>query len=135
MGGRCRIFFASFSLQESNFHLLFTQRAYLRQYGELLEKHYRRTVLNHLPKEAWKKLDEPEMVDTPDLEEFVFCRVTETVQIDVTDEVKALNEDLNDDDEDDFADNVQEHREGAYLIVMYKKIRDLVVEGKVELLM
>lgn len=109
------------------------QRLYLRQYGELLEKHYRRTVLNHLPKEAWKKLDEPEMIDSPDLEQFVFCRVVETVQIDVRGELSALNEDL--DNEDEFGDNIQEHAAGSYLIVMYKQIRDLVLDGKVELLM
>lgn len=110
------------------------QRLYLRQYGELLEKHYRRTVLNHLPKEAWKKLDEPEMIDSPDLEQFVFCRVVETVQIDVRGELSSLNEDL-DNDEDEFGDNIQEHAAGSYLIVMYKQIRDLVLDGKVELLM
>lgn len=110
------------------------ETSYLRQYGELLEKHYRRTVLNHLPKEAWKKLDEPEMIDSPDLEQFVFCRVIETVQIDVTGEPNVLNEDLANDD-DDPGDNIQEHAEGSYLIVMYKQIRDLVLEGKVELLM
>mmetsp|Transcript_14774 Transcript_14774/g.32105 ORF Transcript_14774/g.32105 Transcript_14774/m.32105 type:complete len:323 (+) Transcript_14774:148-1116(+) len=110
------------------------ERSYLRQYGELLEKHYRRTVLNHLPKEAWKKLDEPEMIDSPDLEQFIFCRVIETVQIDVTGEPNALNEDLANDD-DDFGDNIQEHAAGSFLIVMYKQVRDLVLEGKVELLM
>ena len=115
-----------------------SQRSYLRQYGELLEKHYRRTVLDHLPKEAWKKLDEPDMIDSPDLEQFVFCRVVDTVSIDVSGESKVLNRDLDeeDDDEDDnFGDNIQEHAAGSYLIVMYKQIRDLVLEGKVELLM
>lgn len=113
------------------------ETSYLRQYGELLEKHYRRTVLNHLPKEAWKKLDEPEMIDSPDLEKFVFCRVLETVQIDVASEPNTLNEDMadDDDDEDDFGENVQEHQAGSYLIVMYKKVMELVLEGKVELLM
>lgn len=110
------------------------ESTYLRQYGELLEKHYRRTILDHLPKEAWKKLDEPEMIDSPDLEQFVFCHVIETVSIDVSGEPSALNEDLAN-DEDDYGDNIQEHAAGSYLIVMYKQIRDLVLEGKVELLM
>ncbi|KAL7546770.1 hypothetical protein ACHAWF_010104 [Thalassiosira exigua] len=112
------------------------EKSYLRQYGELLEKHLRRTVLNQLPKEAWKKLDEPEMIDSPDLEQFVFCRVLETVNIDVTSEPNVLNDDQGDDEnEDDFGDNLQEHQVGSCLVVMYKKIMDLVLEGKVELLM
>ncbi|KAL7531446.1 hypothetical protein ACHAXR_004046 [Thalassiosira sp. AJA248-18] len=112
------------------------ETSYLRQYGELLEKHYRRTVLNHLPKENWKKLDDKEMIDSPDLEQFVFCRVLETVQIDVTGAPNTLNDDMaNDEDEDDFGDNVQEQQAGSYLIVMYRTVRDLVLEGKVELLM
>ena len=73
------------------------------------------------------------MIDSPDLEQFVFCRVVETVQIDVRGELSALNEDL--DNEDEFGDNIQEHAAGSYLIVMYKQIRDLVLDGKVELLM
>lgn len=104
---------------------------YLRQYGELVEKHYRRTVLNHLPKEAWKKLDEPEMIDSPNLEEFVFCRVLERIQIDIREE--NLGED--EDGGGDMIDTIQEHEAGAVLIVMYKSIRELVLDGKVELLM
>jgi len=108
--------------------------SYLRQYGELLEKHYRRTVLNHLPKEHWRKLDEPEMIDSPDLESFVFCRVLEAVAIDVSGE-SHLNEDLDDDDEGDVGEEVQRHEAGACLIVMYKTIRQYVLEGKIELLL
>jgi GINS complex subunit 4 len=104
---------------------------YLRQYGELVEKHYRRTVLNHLPKEAWKKLDEPEMIDSPNLEEFVFCRVLERIQIDIRED--NLGED--EDGGGDMIDTIQEHEAGAVLIVMYKSIRELVFDGKVELLM
>lgn len=76
------------------------------------------------------------MIDTPDLEQFVFCRVIETVQIDVRGELGVLNEDLvnNDDDDDNYGENIQEHAAGSYLIVMYKQIRDLVLNGKVELL-
>ena len=95
-----------------------------------MEKHYRRTVLNHLPKEAWKILDEPEMIDSPNLEEFVFCRVLEPIQIDISGD---NNED--DDGGDELIDTIQEHAEGACLIVMYKSIREFVLNGKVELLM
>jgi hypothetical protein len=76
------------------------------------------------------------MIDTPDLEQFVFCRVVETVQIDVRGELGVLNEDLvnDDDDDDNYGENIQEHAAGSYLIVMYRQIRDLVLDGKVELL-
>ena len=123
-------YLASFNL----IRFLSSQRSYLRQYGELLEKHFRITVLNHLPKDAWKKLDEPEMIDSPDLDQFVFCRVVETVQIDVRGELSVLNEDFTN-DEDEFGDNIQEHAAGSCLIVMYKQVRDLVLDGKIELLL
>eukprot|EP00581_Thalassiosira_minuscula_P017766 CAMPEP_0183722092 /NCGR_PEP_ID=MMETSP0737-20130205/14158_1 /TAXON_ID=385413 /ORGANISM="Thalassiosira miniscula, Strain CCMP1093" /LENGTH=370 /DNA_ID=CAMNT_0025952193 /DNA_START=107 /DNA_END=1220 /DNA_ORIENTATION=+ len=115
---------------------------YLRQYGELLEKHYQRTVLSHLPKEAYKKLDDPEMIDTPDLERFVFCRVLETCQMDVSGKdgaIQVLNADLEEEEEEEEeefgGENVQEQQAGSYLICMYKTIRELVLDGKVELLM
>ena len=59
------------------------------------------------------------MMDSPNLEQFVFCCVVETVQIDVREKLGALNEDLgNNDDDNNFGDNVQEHAVGSYLIVM-----------------
>ena len=109
--------------------------SYLRQYGELLEKHYERTVLNHMPAKPWKKLDDPEMIDSPDLEQFVFCRALEPIEIDVSSQPNALNDGEDDADDDDYGNNLQAHPEGACLIVMYEKVKDLVVEGKVELLM
>ena len=109
--------------------------AYLRQYGELIEKNYQRTVLNHMPAEGWKKLDDPEMIDSPDLEQFVFCRALEPIEIDVSGEPNVLNEAEEEDDEDDYGDNLQAHPAGAFLIVMYKKVRELITEGKVQLLM
>lgn len=108
---------------------------YLKQYGELLEKHYRRTVLSHLPKQQWRKLDDEDMIDSPDLEAFVFCRVLEGVEIDASGESSVLNEDLDNDDEEDAANGIQRHEEGACLIAMYKTIRQHVLDGKIELLM
>lgn len=86
-------------------------------------------MLDHLPKDAWKKLDEPEMIDSPDLDEFIFCQVLETVEID--------NRDLQADQEDDEVggDSIQEHQAGACLIARYSVIKDLVSEGKIELIM
>lgn len=103
------------------------QVSYLKQYGELTEKHLKRTVLDHLPKDAWKKLDEPEMIDSPNLDAFVFCKCLETVEINNYDP-------LGDDDEDE-EDGIQEHKAGACLIARYSAIRELVQEGKIEMLM
>lgn len=98
---------------------------YLKSYGELLEKHFKRTVLDHMPKDAWKKLDDPGMIDSPDLNKFVFCRVLdESVEIDNT---------LEGEEKDDM--NIQEHQQGACLIVRYGAIKSLLSEEKVELLM
>ncbi len=116
---------------------------YLKNYGELLEKYHRRTVLNHLPKEAYRKLDEPEMIDAPDLEQFVFCRVLETVQIDVRSQTNGngklgvLGEEDEEEEryEDEDLDGIQEHEPGSCLIVMYKVVRDLILEGKIELML
>ena len=36
-----------------------------------------RSVTDHLPKEAWKKLDDPEMIDRPNLDTYVFCKVVD----------------------------------------------------------
>mmetsp|Transcript_7941 Transcript_7941/g.11416 ORF Transcript_7941/g.11416 Transcript_7941/m.11416 type:complete len:353 (-) Transcript_7941:87-1145(-) len=108
--------------------------SYLKQYGELLERHLRRTVLDHFPKEAWKKLDEPEMIDSPDLDEFVFCKVLETVEIDNRDSQAATQTNENNDD-DLGEDSIQEHSQGACLIARYSAIQELVHQGKIELLM
>lgn len=88
---------------------------HLQQYGELLERHLKRTVLDHLPKDAWKKLDEEEMIDSPNLQQFVFCKILEKVEIDM--------------------DGIQEHEAGACLIARYDAIRELVLEGKIEMLL
>ena len=75
------------------------------------------------------------MINSPNLKQFVFCRVIETVQIYFRCKLGALNKDLkNNDKKGNFGDNVQEHAVGSYLTVMYKQIRELVLEGKVELL-
>ena len=108
-----------------------SQTNYLQQYSALLRKHHHRTVLQHLPKEAWKKLDEPEMIDGPNLERFVFCRVLEPIVIDLR---RENNNDENN-EEEDLIDSIQEHGEGACLIVMYETVREFVLDGKVELLM
>jgi hypothetical protein len=70
------------------------------------------------------------MIDSPNLEEFVFCRVLEPIQIDVSGDTTG-----DDDEGEDLIDTIQEHGAGSCLIVMYKSIREFVLDGKVELLM
>lgn len=77
----------------------------------MVEKHLRRTVLDHFPQDVWKKLDEPDMIDEPDLETYVFIRTKDNVEID---EVAA--------------------EAGSSYIVQYDRVRDLFRKGKVELL-
>mmetsp|Transcript_12094 Transcript_12094/g.26879 ORF Transcript_12094/g.26879 Transcript_12094/m.26879 type:complete len:346 (+) Transcript_12094:82-1119(+) len=111
--------------------------AYLKQYGGLAERHLQRTVLNSLPKEAWRKLNEPDMIDTPDLDAYVFCKVLETVEIDssVGDKKKSGSGiDDDDDDDDDMGGSIQEHAAGSFLIARYAAIRGQVLEGKLALL-
>lgn len=79
-----------------------------------------RTVLDHLPQEAWKKLDEPDMVEEPDWDRFVFCRVVaEQVEIGTT----TMDEDA------------AEHTAGSCLIARYGSIQQHVLEGSIQLLM
>lgn len=106
--------------------------SYLRQYGELFEKHMRRSVTDLLPKDAWKKLDDPEMVDRPDLDVYVFCIVLEDVQIDNR---KGITIDDNGEDDDEGAIQVQYYKVGSTLFLRYAVIQDFVQDGKVELLM
>lgn len=107
---------------------------YLKNYGELLEHHMRKSVLNHLPKGGnWDTLDEPNMIDAPNLDTYVFCRILETVELDNHKDLNLANQDDDDDDDDD--DRIQEHPSGSYLFVRYAVIRDEVLAGKAQLLL
>lgn len=92
---------------------------FLKGYGQLLESHLRKTVLDHIAKDAYKNLDEPEMIDSPDLDQYVFVKVKETAEIDSGTEDEPMP---------------QQHPAGTTLITRYSKIRDLFAQGKVELL-
>lgn len=78
----------------------------------------RRTVLDHFPQDVFKQLDEPDMIDEPDLDTYVFIRCMEDVLIDNAN--------------DKSPPEMQE--KGSVLIVRYSRIRDLFLEHKVELL-
>ena len=93
-----------------------------------------RSVTNHFAKEAWKKLDEPEMIDRPNLDTYVFCRVLEPVQINNLKDFD-VGQTVDEDDGDDDLDHIQDYQPGSTLFLRYAVIRDFVLEGKVELLM
>lgn len=80
----------------------------------------RRTVLDHIAKVAFRNLDEPEMVDSPDLDQYVFVKVKEKAVIDTGTE------------DDSFP---EEHQAGKTLITRYSVVRDSFAQGKVELLL
>ena len=92
---------------------------FLRGYKELIEGHFRRTVLDHFPQDAWKKLDEPDMIDRPDLGTYVFVRIKESV------EINSGTEDVPD---------IQRHEAGTCLIVRYHRIQHLLRQGQLELM-
>ena len=89
----------------------------MKEYGAAVERHFEITVTNHFPQECWKKLDSPEMIDEPDLDKFVFLRCLEDIVV----------------DNDENGDS-QAHAAGACLIVRYRRVRDLCLQGKVELM-
>ena len=101
------------------------ERSYLNEYGRLMERHFQRTVLQHLPK-SFRAFDKEEMIDRPDLDEYVFCHVLETVTI------ETGNSTADYDDEEESSSH--EHDAGTSLIVRYRVIKDYVDEGKVVLL-
>jgi hypothetical protein len=103
-----------------NYFVVSNQVSFLKQYNATLKDHLRRTVLDHFPQDVWKQLDAEDMIDEPDMNTYVFIKAKEYVTIDNGTED---NPDL------------QAHEEGACLIVRYSRIRDLLLEEKVELLM
>ena len=78
----------------------------------MMEQHLRRMVLDHFPQDVWKKLDEPYMIDEPDLETYCFVRTRDEILMDGEMEYTP-------------ADSI--------LIVQYHRIRDFLKENKVEL--
>ena len=97
-----------------------------------------RSVTDHITKDAWKKLDEPEMIERPNLDSYVFCRV-------IVDKVTLNNQlgmeltsgaEVDEEDEDGGGDMMEEtFPDGSQIFVRYAVIRQLLLEGKVELLM
>lgn len=108
-----------------------TEVAYLKGYGELFEAHMRRSVTNHIPKEAWQSLDADEMIERPDLDSYVFAKNVseETVEID---RYYGLNMQEEEEEEDGRYFPCEP---GGKIFVRYRCIRGLISEHKVQLLM
>mmetsp|Transcript_56114 Transcript_56114/g.63505 ORF Transcript_56114/g.63505 Transcript_56114/m.63505 type:complete len:292 (-) Transcript_56114:114-989(-) len=84
---------------------------YLMAYGKMLEHHLESTVLNTIP-EAWKALDDPDMIDQPDYEGHHFWLVKDTIV-----------------DKDEI-----DHEAGSCLVAKYLDMKENMNENKVELL-
>lgn len=104
--------------------------AYLKGYGELFEAHMRRSVTNHMPKDAFKKLDEDYMIERPDLDSYVFAEIVSEDEVNINN-YYGLN--ISDDEEE--LERYQSFQPGDKIFVRYRCIQDLILKGKVELLM
>eukprot|EP00979_Chaetoceros_neogracilis_P014009 scaffold4303_cov242-Chaetoceros_neogracile.AAC.2 len=105
---------------------------YHKKYSRLFQSHLERTVTDNLRKEAWRKLDEPEMIDRPNLDTFVFCKVVGEEGI-VVDNWEGMTISAEEEEEDELRS--QPFDQGAHIFVRYRVVRELVQNGKVELLM
>jgi DNA replication complex GINS protein SLD5 C-terminus len=87
------------------------QVEFLKAYGAAVEQHLQSTVTDHFPHQVWKQLDAPEMIDEPDLNAFVFVKCLQDVSIDD-----------------------QRRPSGSCIIVRYERVRELLLQGLVELM-
>jgi DNA replication complex GINS protein SLD5 C-terminus len=104
----------------------------LKEYTSLLDSHLHKTVLDHFPQDVWKRLDEPEMIDEPELTSYVFVRTKEEVTIGIN------RDDFNENEDDNSVTNRHSHAtvhdKGSCLIVLYSTVRNLFLQDKIELL-
>ena len=90
---------------------------FLSDFKQLLEKHLQTSVTDHFPQEVWKRLDEPEMIEQPDSDQYVMVRVLEDSTIRKgSEEARTLEK-------------------GSNLIVNYREIRPFLESGALQLLM
>ncbi len=94
----------------------------------------RRSVTDQIPKEAWRKLDEPSMIDRPNLDHYVFCKVIDEEGV-VLDNHKGLQIDLSEEYDDEEEEPECHYDTGSFLFVRYDVVREFISEGKVDLLM
>lgn len=90
---------------------------FLTDFLQLLEGHLQTSVTDHFPQEAWRRLDEPEMIEEPDLDQYVMVRVLEDCTLRKgSEEARTLEAESN-------------------LIVKYREIRTFLESGALELIM
>ena len=94
-----------------------------------------RSVTNHLPKDAWKKLDEPEMIDRPNMNTFCFCRVLDDEGVSLDNTVGLELEQQEGDITQDSDQMEDYYKQGSQIFARYAVVKDLILEGKVELMM
>jgi len=84
---------------------------YLQAYGIIMEEHMNATVLDTIP-QAWKALDDPDMIDQPDYDGYHFWFVNDSIV-----------------DKDEI-----DHEAGSCLVAKYLDMKENMQENKVELL-
>jgi DNA replication complex GINS protein SLD5 C-terminus len=88
----------------------------LKDYATAVERHLAATVTDHFPQEVWRSLEIPsDMADEPNLNQFVFIRCKSDVVIYEN-------------------GSAQPQPSGVCRVVRYERIRQLLLEGKVELM-
>jgi len=112
---------------------------YLQSYAELFRTHLERSVTDGFPKEAWKKIDEDEMIPRPNMDTFCFCRVLDEDGVTIDNHAGIdVPKEIDDDDDDEEEDESEWKRfydHDSLLFVRFGAIRDLVFEGRIELVM
>uniref|UniRef100_A0A7S1BFA1 DNA replication complex GINS protein SLD5 n=1 Tax=Corethron hystrix TaxID=216773 RepID=A0A7S1BFA1_9STRA len=103
---------------------------YLRGYGTILEGHLSSIVLQRLP-DPYQSLTDPEMIDGPDLDEYVFCKVG-AEDLYVNNSI-SLSDGISKEG-DNQEENAQVQYRGRDIISRYACVREYIMEGKVMLL-
>lgn len=85
-------------------------------YTRLYKSHLDQTVLDHIPKDAFSRLDDKEMVDKPNLDEYVFVKVIETCRISAS-------------------DKENQYEPGATLITRWSAVQNLFSAKKIQLVL
>ena len=105
-------------IREKVDHMSDAEIEYLKEYGSLMEHHFCQTVLDHIP-DAFQRLDEENMIERPNLQEFHFWKVLDKITVSI-----------NEDDPNDML----EYHAGSTLCAKFSDMNQFLIEGKVELL-
>jgi GINS complex subunit 4 len=108
--------------QELSSRLSEREKLYARRYMDMMESHFNDSVLNSFPakfRALHEKKADNNMIDEPDLDSFVFCKVTT---------------DLGELQMDERGDQRTVLEEGDVHILRYRPVRELVADGSIELI-